>query len=133
MTVPAITKYASSALTTISLPPHSTPNEALEDNAIEFSSPSNLSQWLYIDAFMGRLWSITVPCLTTTQKETLVTFWKARKGRVIPFKWVHPTTGITHYVRFSSTGLSFDRITGDFFTCSFTLSEAHTLEINIVD
>lgn len=133
MTVPAITKYASSALAVISLPPHSTPSESLEDNAVEFTSPAKLSQWLYVDAFIAKTWTITVPCLTDAQKATLITFWKARKGRVIPFKWTHVPSNTLHYVRFGGASLSFATITRGYWSCSFELVEAHTLEINIVD
>ena len=131
MTVPAIVAYDPTDLTTISLPIHTVSALSYEDAATEFKSPSGLSQWLFVDAYIGQVWAVTIPCLTTVQRDALITFWKACRGRVIPFIWTHPHTQATHYVRFGDSGLSFNIITAGFWTCAFTLAEAHPLEIDV--
>ena len=110
MTVPAITKYNAAELATISIPSYSVLEVSQEDIAVEFTSPSRLSQWLYVDAFLGNSWSLTIHAMTGTEVTTMKTFWESHKGRVIPFKWVNPTDGSTYYVRFSSSSLLFQRV-----------------------
>ena len=131
MTVPAITKYNAAELATISIPSYSVLEVSQEDIAVEFTSPSRLSQWLYVDAFLGNLWSLTIHAMTGTEVTTMKTFWENHKGRVIPFKWVNPTDGSTYYVRFSSSSLLFQRVSKTHWSCSFLISEAHPLEIEV--
>lgn len=131
MTVPAITKYLSTALNTISLPSHSVLDVSQEDCAEEFTSPSRLSQWLYVDAFLGNSWSLTIHAMTGTEVTALKTFWENHKGRVIPFKWVNPTDGTTYFVRFNSSSLLFQRVSKTHWSCSILISEAHPLEIEV--
>ena len=131
MTVPVITKYNAAELATISLPSYSILEISLEDTAVEFTSPSRLSQWLYVDAFLENSWSLTIHAMTGTEVTTLKTFWENHKGRVIPFKWVNPTDGSTNYVRFSSSSLLFQRISKTHWSCSILISEVHPLEIEV--
>ena len=132
MTVPAITKYQSTALNTISLPSHSVLDVSQEDCAEEFSSPSRLSQWLFVDAALIKTWSVTVPAVTDAEKSTLQSFWETQKGRVIPFIWVNQFDSATYYVRFASSALRFEGVAHGYWSVSFALSEAHPLEIEVV-
>lgn len=132
MTVPAITKYLSTALNTISIPSHSVLDVSQEDIAEEFTSPSRLSQWLYVDAALLKTWSVTVPAVTDAEKATLQSFWEGQKGRVIPFIWTNYFDSQTYYVRFASSALRFEGIAHGYWSCSFQLSEAHPLEIEVV-
>jgi len=133
MAVPAITSYVSTTLSTISLPPCSVMEVSQEDSVEEFTSPSRLSQFIYYSAFLGKNYKIEVPSLTETQLGTLRTFWETHKGRVIPFKWINPVDDVTYYVRFSSSNLTFERIAKYNWSCSFTLSQAHPLEVTEPD
>ena len=131
MTIPTIAKYAEASLNTISLPPHSVGETSQEDCAIEFTSPSRLSQWLYVDAELLRTWSVVVPFVTEAEKATLHTFWTTQKGRVIPFKWVNYFDNTTYFVRFASGTMRFENVAHGYYSSSFTLSEAHPLEIEL--
>jgi hypothetical protein len=100
-----------------------------EDSVEEFTSPSRLSQFLHYDAFLEKRFSIQVPALTSAQVTTLQTHWVAVQGRAIPFKWVNPADSTTYYVRFDSAKLAFEQIAPAYWSCSFVLRQAHTLEV----
>lgn len=129
MAVPAITQYLSTSLSTISLPAHSVMEVSQEDSIEEFTSPSRLSQFLYYDAFLEKRFFLQIPALTAAQVTTLQAHWVAVKGRAIPFKWVNPADSTTYYVRFDSSKLTFEQIAPAYWSCSFVLRQAHTLEV----
>ncbi len=129
MAVPAITKYPASTLAVISLPPHSVLEVSQQDTVDEFTSPARLSQFLHYDAFLEKRFAIQIPALTAAQVTTLQAHWVDVKGRAIPFKWANPADSATYYVRFDSSKLSFEQIAPAYWSCSFTLRQAHTLEV----
>lgn len=129
MAIPAITSYVSTSLTTISLPAHSVVEVGQEDAIEEFTSPSRLSQFLHYDAFLEKRFSIQIPALTAAQVTTLQSHWVTVQGRAIPFKWVNPADSTTYYVRFDSPRLTFKQIAPAYWSCSFVLRQAHTLEV----
>ncbi len=129
MAIPAITQYLSTSLSTISLPAHSVVEVSQEDSVEEFTSPSRLSQFLYYDAFLEKRFSIQIPAMTSTEVTTLQSHWVTVKGRAIPFKWANPADSTTYYVRFDSSKLTFEQIAPAYWSCSFVLRQAHTLEV----
>lgn len=126
-----ITKYLSTELNPLSLPPFSVMRIDLEDNVTEFRSPSRLSQFLFYDSFFERRWAISVPAMTSAEKTTLETFWKNQQGRAIPFSWADDEEN-GYFVRFDSQ-LSFQAIKKGYWSVSFQLREAHPMEIDIVE
>ena len=129
MAVPAITSYVSTSLQTISLPHHSVMEVYQEDAVEEFTSPSRLSQYLYYDAFLGKTFNIQIPVLNATEVETLRSFWMLKEGRAIPFKWLNYVDNTIYYVRFASSKLTFEAIAPGYWSCSFSLTQAHPLEV----
>lgn len=99
------------------------------DNVTQFTSRSRLSQFLYYDGYFLRSWVITVPHLTTAQKVSLETFWRARNGRVEPFKWYDTSSDEGVFVRFIMEKLAFRPLILGHWNTTFELQEAHPLEI----
>ena len=131
MAVPEITKYAASTLATLTLPAYSVMEVSQQDAVDEFTSPARLSQFLYYSAFLEKRWNISIPALTSAQVTSLHTFWTTQKGRAIPFKWTNYVDATLYYVRFDSKTLSFEAIAPGYWSCSFVLRQAHTLEVDV--
>jgi len=122
--------YKSTELATLVLPPCTVEEISVSDNVIQFTSRSRLSQYLYYDGYFLRGWVVTVPHLTTAQKASLETFWRARNGRVVPFKWYDTSSSEGVFVRFIMEKLAFRPIFLGHWSCTFELQEAHPLEID---
>jgi hypothetical protein len=111
-------------------------------------SDSQLSQFVYRDAYLKRVWTVQVPYFNNLQRDELDYFYTYVHGMVMPFKWWNlsehnvqpqqaPDTyypiaepGVLHFVRFGMDTLHFDRVFKDAWSATITLEEAHPIEID---
>ena len=134
MAVPSLTPYPASSLATLTTRTSSVMQMSSSDNVTEFAVQSGLTQYVWYSAYAKKVWSVTIPDLTLSERDMLRSFWLDRYGRAVPFKWINKSeqwpAGVLYYVRFGTKEISFGRISPTHWNCTMVLQEAHPLEID---
>ncbi len=92
------------------------------------SFPSGMEQRVALQSQVRYQFDFDSEYMTSSEKTSLINFFIARQGQMIPFKW-YDIDSVLHYVRFNQKTIPFETHGFGRWLASISLIEVHSSEI----